>query len=67
MADIKFAAGQHVSILRGRSFAASAPSGVYRVVAALPKEMGQQRYRVRNDGETHDRIVDEARLEVALQ
>ena len=63
MADVKFVAGQHVSIMRGRSFAASAPSGVYRVVAALPKEMGQQRYRVRSDGETHDRIVDEVRLE----
>ena len=63
MADVKFVAGQHVSIMRGRSFAVSAPSGVYRVVAALPKEMGQQRYRVRNDGETHDRIVDEMRLQ----
>jgi hypothetical protein len=63
MADMKFAAGQHVSILRERSFAASAPKGVYRVVAALPIEMGQQRYRVRSDGETHDRIVDEVRLE----
>lgn len=63
MEDVKFVAGQHVSIMRGRSFAASATSGVYRVVAALPKEMGQQRYRVRSTGETHDRIVDEARLE----
>lgn len=63
MADIKFAAGQHVSILRGPSFAASAPKGLYRIVAALPVEMGQRRYRVRSDGETHDRIVDEVRLE----
>ena len=63
MADVKFVAGQHVSIMRGRSFAASAPRGVYRIVAVLPKEMGAQRYRVRSDGETHDRIVDETRLE----
>ncbi|HYD74327.1 MAG TPA: hypothetical protein VEF55_14415 [Candidatus Binatia bacterium] len=63
MADVKFVAGQHVSILRGPSFAAGGPRGVYRIVAALPKEMGQQRYRVRSDGETHDRIVDEVRLE----
>jgi hypothetical protein len=40
---------------------------VYRVVSALPKETGPQQYRVRSDGETHDRIVDEVRLEaVAL-
>jgi hypothetical protein len=63
MAEVKFAAGQHVSIVHGPSFAVGAPRGLYRVVAPLPKEMGQQRYRVRCDGETHDRIVDEVRLE----
>jgi hypothetical protein len=67
MADVKFAAGQRVSLVGARSFSASAASGVYRVVSALPKETGPQQYRVRSDGETHDRIVDEVRLEaVAL-
>jgi hypothetical protein len=63
MADVKFAAGQHVSLVGAHSFSASAPRGVYRVVAALPKDNGAQQYRVRSDGETHDRIVDEVRLE----
>jgi hypothetical protein len=63
MADVKFASGQHVSLVGARSFSASAPQGVYRVVSALPKETGPQQYRVRSDGETHDRIVDEVRLE----
>jgi hypothetical protein len=61
MAEHKFAAGQRVSIVP--SFAAGAPKGVYRIVAALPKQWGAQQYRVRAEGETHDRIVDEARLE----
>lgn len=63
MADVKFAAGQRVSLIGARSFSASAPQGVYRVVVALPMEGSAQRYRVRNDGETHDRIVDEERLQ----
>lgn len=63
MADIKFSAGQRVSLVGERSFSASAPRGVYRVVAALPRETGPQQYRVRSDGETHDRVVDEVRLE----
>lgn len=66
MADVKFAAGQRVSLVGVRSFSASAPKGVYRVVAALPMEGGQQRYRVRSDGEMYDRIVDEVRLEAAI-
>lgn len=63
MAKVKFAAGQRVSLVGARSFSAGAASGGYRVVAALPKETGPQQYRVRSDGETHDRIVDEVRLE----
>jgi hypothetical protein len=63
MADVKFAAGQRVSLVSARSFSASAASGVYRVVSALPKEAGPQQYRVRSDGETQDRIVDEVRME----
>lgn len=67
MADVKFAAGQRVSLVGARSFSASAPRGIYRVVAALPASAGPQQYRVRSDGETHDRVVDEVRLEaVAL-
>lgn len=63
MADVKFAAGQHVSLVGARSFSASAPRGMYRIVAAMPITTGPQQYRVRSDGETHDRIVEETRLE----
>jgi hypothetical protein len=34
-------------------------------VAALPLERGAQQYRVRNDGESFDRVLDESRLEAA--
>jgi hypothetical protein len=61
MAQTKFGAGQRVAIVRSGAF--SAPSGVYRIVSALPLERGPQQYRVRNDNETFDRIMDEVRLE----
>lgn len=61
MAQAKFGAGQRVSVVRSGSFAA--PSGSYRIVSVLPSEGGPQQYRVRNEGEAFDRVLDEARLE----
>ncbi len=61
MAQTKFSAGQRVSVLRGGGF--GGPAGFFRIVSSLPLESGPQQYRVRSDGETFDRIVDEARLE----
>jgi hypothetical protein len=63
VADTKFAAGQHVSLVGARSFSTSSARGVFRVIKALPKEGRPQTYRVRSDGETHDRVVEESRLE----
>jgi hypothetical protein len=61
MARTKFAAGQRVAMVGQRSpFSAH---GVFRIVSVLPKENGPQQYRVRGDGELHDRVVDEVRLE----
>ena len=61
MAQTKFSAGQRVSVLRGGGFAA--PAGFYNVVTALPREAGPQQYRVKNETETFDRVLDESRLE----
>jgi len=61
MAQTKFNAGERVSVTRTTALAA--PTGVYDVLMALPRESGPQRYRVRNAGENFDRIMDEARLE----
>ena len=63
MAQTKFSAGERVSVMRTTAF--SAPGGLYDVVAALPRDAGPQRYRVRNPSENFDRIMDEARLEAA--
>jgi hypothetical protein len=65
MGGTKFATGQRVALVGARGFSAGAPRGVYRVVTVLPKDAGPQQYRVRSDGETHDRVVDEIRLEAA--
>jgi hypothetical protein len=61
MTQTKFSVRQRVSVVRSGAF--SAPSGAYRIVQPLPHERGAQQYRVRNDAEAHDRILDEARLE----
>jgi hypothetical protein len=60
MAQTKFSAGERVSIARGGF---GVPPGTFRIVLALPREAGPQQYRVRSDGETFERVVDEARLE----
>jgi hypothetical protein len=61
MAQTKFGAGQRVDITRAGAF--SAPAGIYRIVRALPLEKGPQQYRVKNDSETFERVMDEERLE----
>lgn len=61
MAQTKFSAGQRVGIVRSGGF--SAPSGYYRVVMVLPRERGPQQYRVKNEAETFDRVLDESLLE----
>jgi len=65
MAHTKFGAGQRVAVVRASGFAA--PTGTYRVVTALPRESGPQQYRVRNENETFDRVMDEIRLEAIAQ
>lgn len=61
MAEARFGAGQRVSVVRNGAF--SAPTGSYRIVSVLPRGGGPQQYRIRSDGETFDRVLDEARLE----
>ena len=62
--ETKFGAGQRVSV-QGARWLSLAPAGAYHVVAALPVERGAQQYRVRHEGESFDRVIDEARLEAA--
>ena len=60
MAQTQFRAGQRVQVLRGG--AVGGPSGFCAIVAPLPKDAGPQQYRVRTDGESFDRIIDETQL-----
>lgn len=60
MAQTKFSAGQRASVVRS---GVGGPSGTVSILLALPRDAGPQRYRVRTDGETFERVIDEARLE----
>lgn len=60
MSQTRFRAGDRVQVTRA---AFGGPSGSCSVVSALPRDAGPQQYRVRSDGETFERIIDEARLE----
>lgn len=60
MAQTKFSAGARARVTRA---AFGSASGAVSVVSVLPKEAGPQQYRVRADGETFERVIEEARLE----
>jgi hypothetical protein len=60
MAQTKFSAGARLRVTRG---GVGAPAGTVSVVSALPREAGPQQYRVRADGETFERVIEEGRLE----
>ena len=56
-----FSAGQRVNVVRKReSFALG---GIYKVIRALPNDGGPVRYRMKSDGESFERIMDEENLE----
>jgi len=61
MALTKFSAGQRVRVTRTSTF--GAPTGASQILVALPRDAGPQQYRLRADGETFDRVVEEGRLE----
>jgi hypothetical protein len=56
MADHKFKAGQTVTIVPGP---VSAVRGLFKVVRALPTEHGVNQYRIKSDGDGHERVVTE--------
>lgn len=62
MALTKFSAGERAFVARGGNF--GVPMGAVQIVNVLPRDAGPQRYRVRADGESFERVIDEARLEV---
>lgn len=58
-----YAAGQEVRLLRDLRSLKSQPEGLYRIVKVLPHEGdAQQRYRIRHEGETFERVVSEDQL-----
>ncbi|MGQ0531924.1 MAG: hypothetical protein ACT4OF_04425 [Caulobacteraceae bacterium] len=61
MAQPRFNAGERVSLVQSKLF--TAPAGVYRIVRPLPHDAGPQQYRVKNETENFERVVDESRIE----
>ncbi|MFO1018760.1 MAG: hypothetical protein U1E03_14285 [Hyphomonadaceae bacterium] len=60
MAQTKFSAGARLRVTRT---GVGMPASNVSVVRVLPKESGPQQYRVRADGETFERVIEESRLE----
>jgi len=60
MSQTKFSVGARARLTRG---GVGSPAGEVSVVQALPKEAGPPQYRVRADGETFERVIEEGRLE----
>jgi hypothetical protein len=61
MAQPRFSAGERVSLVYSKAF--TAPAGIYRIVRALPRESGPRQYRIKNETENFERVVDESRIE----
>lgn len=61
MAQPRFSAGERVSLVQSKAF--TAPAGIYRIVRALPNETGPQQYRIKNETENFERVIDESRME----
>jgi hypothetical protein len=62
MADHRFAIGQPVR-LKSRFPMATKTAGTYRITGTLPAKDNSPQYRIRNDGERHERVATEDSLE----
>jgi hypothetical protein len=62
MADHRFAIGQPVR-LKGRFGMATNTAETYRITGTLPAKDNSPQYRIRNDGERHERVATEDSLE----
>ncbi|HWJ99814.1 MAG TPA: hypothetical protein VNR41_03795 [Xanthobacteraceae bacterium] len=58
----KFKIGEHVRFTSHTIGLPSAP-GFYQIVKLMPSEHIEQRYKIKNKGEAHERIVRESQLE----
>ncbi|PSJ56654.1 hypothetical protein [Pseudaminobacter soli (ex Li et al. 2025)] len=61
MSPHRFAIGQSVH-LKNRINQSDTTEGVYRITATLPERDNSPQYRIRNDGERHERVATENTL-----
>lgn len=63
MSPHRFAIGQSVH-LKNRFNQSDTTGGTYRIIATLPERDNSPQYRIRNDGERHERVTTEDTLEL---
>ena len=57
----RFSPGARVTVKpKGRQ---TAPGGAYIIIRALPESPGPVQYRIKNESEPFERIIDESRIE----
>jgi hypothetical protein len=56
----QFRSGQRVRLCRASYRLSSV--GDFKIVRVLPDEGGEPQYRIKNDGEAHERVVNESDL-----
>ncbi|MEP9374277.1 hypothetical protein [Mesorhizobium sp. KR1-2] len=61
MSPHRFAIGQSVH-LKNRFNQSDTTAGTYRIIATLPERDNSPQYRIRNDGERHERVTTENTL-----
>lgn len=61
--DHRFAVGQRVR-LKGGFGRPSDATGIYRITARLPSQNQSPQYRIRGDGELHERVAQQESLEL---
>ena len=64
MTEHKFSAGDRVSVLPDR-YDSNVRPGVYTIVRTMPVTNQGCQYRVKNALDSHERVLDEARLRIA--
>lgn len=61
MSPHRFEIGQSVH-LKNRFNQSDTTAGIYRIIATLPERDNSPQYRIRNDGERHERVTTENTL-----
>jgi hypothetical protein len=63
MTTYRYAIGDPVRFTPARFDRSSAPPGGYRVTRLMPEERGEPQYRIKSEGDAHERTAAESQLD----